>query len=93
MIKGHKTQHHEHDARLARIEGQVRGVRRMVNEGEYCIDIIHQIEAVRSALRSVSSRILEKHLSHCVADAMRGENKEEAEQKICEILKIIDLRK
>ena len=66
---GHKTRHDENQARLARIEGQVRGVKRMIDEGAYCVDILTQIHAVQSALGAVKQRIMHKHLDHCVADA------------------------
>ncbi len=56
-------------ARLKRIEGQARGIHRMINEDKYCIDIITQISAVTSALENVSLAILEDHISHCVAGA------------------------
>jgi DNA-binding FrmR family transcriptional regulator len=56
-------------ARLRRIEGQVRGIHRMVEEDEYCIDILTQISAASSALKKVSLALLEDHLRHCVADA------------------------
>lgn len=64
-----KTTHRECLPRLAKIEGQVKGVIRMIESEEYCIDIITQIEAARSALQSVSKVILEKHIRHCVTDA------------------------
>ncbi|MCF7850013.1 MAG: metal-sensitive transcriptional regulator [Kiritimatiellales bacterium] len=69
-MKGHTTTHLEHINRLSRIEGQIKGVKRMIDKGEYCIDIITQVQAARSALQSVSKLILEKHLKHCVVDAM-----------------------
>ena len=73
-MKGHATTHAENKARLARIEGQVRAVGRMIDDGEYCIDIITQIQAARSALQSVSKRILEKHVKHFVSGAMAAKN-------------------
>jgi CsoR family transcriptional regulator, copper-sensing transcriptional repressor len=86
------TQGTRHDAdldRLARIEGQVRGVRRMVEEGAYCIDILRQVQAARAALQSVSRRILRRHLEHCVADALSAGAAEEAEVKIEELMDVI----
>ena len=56
--------------RLRRIEGQVRGLQRMVDEDKYCIDILTQISAVTRALESVALGLLDQHLSHCVADAI-----------------------
>jgi len=56
--------------RLARIEGQVRGVARMVDEGRYCVDILDQVSAITKALQQVSLGLLHDHLGHCVADAV-----------------------
>lgn len=58
-------------ARLRRIEGQVRGIANMVEEDRYCVDVLTQIAAVQSALRSVGKELLRHHLKHCVADAAR----------------------
>ena len=58
--------------RLRRIEGQVRGLQRMVDEDVYCIDILTQVSAVKSALQSVSVGLVEDHLGHCVQDAVAG---------------------
>ena len=59
-------------ARLNRIEGQVRGIRQMTENGEYCIDILTQISAADSALKSVALLLLDDHLHHCVANAAGG---------------------
>ena len=78
--------HQDKDAylkRLRRIEGQVRGLQRMVDEDKYCIDILTQISAVTSALESVALGLLEQHLSHCVAEAI-AEGGEVATAKIKE---------
>lgn len=88
-MKGHPATHHENSARLSRIEGQVRGVKRMIDEGAYCIDIITQIQAARAALQSVSKNVLEKHLKHCVVAALEKQDEAEIDQKIEEILKTI----
>ncbi|MBL7115396.1 MAG: metal-sensitive transcriptional regulator [Kiritimatiellae bacterium] len=88
-MKKHKTTHEENLARLARIEGQVRGLQRMIDEGKYCIDIITQIQAVRAALQSVSEKILHKHMDHCVADAFRGRSRKEASIKMDEVFDIL----
>ncbi len=66
---------HEKDAyrrRLRRIEGQVRGLQRMVEEEQYCIDILTQVSSVTSALQSVALGLLDEHLNHCVVDAARA---------------------
>jgi DNA-binding FrmR family transcriptional regulator len=88
-MKGHTTTHLENKTRLARIEGQVRAVNRMIDEGEYCIDIITQIQAARSALQSVSKNILEKHLKHCVSAALEEHDEVNIEQKLEEIMTVI----
>ena len=87
-MKGHTTTHQENKARLARIGGQVRAVSRMI-DGEYCIDIITQIQAARSALQSVSKAILEKHLKHCVADALEESSAAAIDEKLQEIMTVI----
>ncbi|MBT8042567.1 MAG: metal-sensitive transcriptional regulator [Pontiella sp.] len=88
-MKGHTTTHTENTARLSRIEGQVKGVKRMIDEGEYCIDIINQIQAARSALQSVSKNILEKHLKHCVAHALEAQDESAIDEKLEEIMTVI----
>lgn len=59
-------------ARLSRLEGQVRGIHRMVDEERYCIDILTQVNAVKAALDKVAIALLDDHVQHCVADAMRA---------------------
>ncbi len=88
-MKGHATTHAENKTRLARVEGQVRAVGRMIDDGEYCIDIVTQIQAARSALQSVSKIILEKHLKHCVAAALEAHDEADIDQKLAEIMVVI----
>ena len=73
--------------RLSRIEGQVRGITRMVEEGEYCVDILNQISAVRSALASVGQILLEGHIRGCVADAIKDDGGEESIEELLQIIK------
>ncbi|WP_041316211.1 metal-sensitive transcriptional regulator [Hyphomicrobium nitrativorans] len=75
--------------RLNRIEGQVRGLARMVEEDRYCIDIVTQVAAVRAALRRVEEDVLRDHISHCVAHAMASGDKAEQEQKIAELMDVL----
>ncbi len=70
-------------ARLRRIEGQVRGLERMVDEDAYCIDVLTQISAVTRALRGVALELLDDHLSHCVRDALAGPGVD-ADEKLAE---------
>lgn len=88
-MKNHTTTHTENLVRLSRIEGQVKGVKRMIGDGEYCIDIVNQIQAARSALQSISKKILEKHLKHCVANALEQRDEADIDQKLEEIMAVI----
>ena len=72
--------------RLHRIEGQVRGLEKMVEEDRYCIDVITQISAVSTALESLAFRILDQHVQHCVADALASGDEEAAAEKSRELL-------
>lgn len=87
--KPHTTTHDETLARIRRIAGQVQGVQRMVEERKYCIDIITQIQAARSALRAVELQILQKHMSHCVSDAFASGSPKEAGEKMAELLRVM----
>ena len=87
--KPRPTTHEETLSRLRRIAGQVQGVQRMVEEKKYCIDIITQIQAARSALRAVELKILEKHLTHCVNDAFTSGSVRDADEKMAELLQIL----
>ncbi len=80
-------------ARLGRIEGQVRGVARMVDEDRYCIDVINQVRAVRAALDKVEQEILHDHLQHCVADAFHGGSERDRQTKIAELIEVLDRRR
>ena len=72
--------------RLHRIEGQVRGLERMVDEDRYCIDILTQISAVNTALESLAFKLLDDHVNHCVADALASGDPKEASRKSQELL-------
>ena len=72
--------------RLHRIEGQVRGIERMVDEDRYCIDILTQVAAVRTALESLSFEVLEDHVNHCVRDALTAGDEQVATTKSNELL-------
>lgn len=75
--------------RLSRIEGQVRGLSRMVDEDRYCIDIVTQIAAVRAALRRLEEEILRDHIGHCVERAVASGSKAEQRQKIEELMSVV----
>jgi CsoR family transcriptional regulator, copper-sensing transcriptional repressor len=75
--------------RLGRIEGQVRGLARMVEDDRYCIDIVTQISAVRAALRRVEEEILREHVAHCVEHAIRSGDKDDQRQKVAELMDVM----
>lgn len=75
--------------RLSRIEGQVRGLARMVDEDRYCIDVVTQISAVRAALRRAEEEILRDHVAHCVEHAIASGDKKDQRQKIAEIMDVL----
>jgi CsoR family transcriptional regulator, copper-sensing transcriptional repressor len=75
--------------RLHRIEGQVRGLERMVEEDRYCIDVLTQISAVSTALESLALRILDDHVEHCVADALASGDHAAAQEKSRELLEAV----
>jgi DNA-binding FrmR family transcriptional regulator len=84
--------HDQKDAlvkRLHRIEGQVRGIERMVAEDRYCIDILTQIGAVTTALESLGFRILDEHVKHCVAGALASGDAAESDEKAAELLEAV----
>jgi DNA-binding FrmR family transcriptional regulator len=82
-MRGYTHNKDDHQRRLRRIEGQIRGLQRMVDNDEYCIDVLTQISAATSALQAVSVSLLDEHLRHCVSDAI-AEGGTTAEQKIKE---------
>ena len=73
MMRGYAADKDRLQARLRRIEGQVRGLQRLIDEDTYCIDVLTQISAVNAALRGVSVLLLDDHLRHCVRDAVGSE--------------------
>ncbi|GLK69229.1 metal-sensitive transcriptional regulator [Hansschlegelia plantiphila] len=75
--------------RLSRIEGQVRGIARMLDEDRYCIDVLTQISAVRAALKRVEEEILKDHVGHCVENAIRSGDKDEQRQKVAELVDVL----
>ena len=75
--------------RLGRVEGQVRGVARMVEEDRYCIDVITQISAIRAALKRVEEEVLKDHVAHCVEHAIVSGKKDEQRKKIAELMEVL----
>ena len=92
-MHGYTADKDQYLARLRRVEGQVRGLQRMVEDDKYCIDVLTQVSAVTSALQSVALGLLEDHLGHCVAQAtaeggdLAAEKVREASQAIARLVK------
>jgi CsoR family transcriptional regulator, copper-sensing transcriptional repressor len=80
-------------ARLNRIEGQVRGITRMIEEGRYCIDVLTQINAARAALAKVESEMLKTHLSHCVESAIVSGDADDQRAKARELIELLERRR
>jgi DNA-binding FrmR family transcriptional regulator len=76
--------------RLQRIEGQVRGLARMVEEDRYCIDVVTQIAAVSAALRAAEDEILRDHVAHCIEHAIASGNKSEQRHKVAELMDVLN---
>lgn len=76
--------------RLKSIEGHVHGIERMAEDGEYCIDILRQIQAVQAALDKVGTMILSNHLNTCVTTAIRGDDPDERERVLSEVVEVFD---
>ena len=89
MIKENPS-HDSNLVALRRIEGQIRGVQRMIEDRKYCIDILNQICAVKGALAKVEERILKRHFEHCVTEAVQGTSEKDKQTKLDEILKLIN---
>jgi DNA-binding FrmR family transcriptional regulator len=83
---GYLPQKEDLQKRLARIEGQVRGIARMVDEERYCIDILTQLAAVQTALEAVGLKVLDEHVRHCVTRALTSGDRAEAHVKADELL-------
>ena len=77
------------EVRLNRITGQLNGVKRMVDENRYCVDILTETAAVTAAIRTVEGLIMENHLNTCVADAMRSQDPQEQREKVDEVMAVI----
>jgi len=84
-----KTVHQEQLPALKRIEGQVKGIQRMIDDKRYCVDIITQIHSIVGALYRVENNIFRKHIDGCVVHALKGKSESEKEKKIDEIIGLI----
>lgn len=83
------TVHQEQLAFLKKIEGQVRGVQKMIEDRRYCVDIITQIHSIVGALHRVEDEIFRKHIDGCVVNALKGKSESEKQKKINEVIELI----
>lgn len=86
------TDHTEDLTRLRRIRGQIEGVERMIEDGRYCLDIVTQMRSIMAALKSAEGLVMERHVRHCVKDAIDAKDPRASEQKINELLTIFQKR-
>lgn len=77
------------DRRLARIEGQIRGLRKMIAEDRYCVDVLQQVASVHEALRGVGKLMMQKYLENCATEGIRSDDPEERQETYDELLKVI----
>jgi DNA-binding FrmR family transcriptional regulator len=80
-------------ARLNRIEGQVRGITRMIEDGRYCIDVLTQLNAARAALAKVESEMLKSHLNHCIEGAISSGDADDQRAKARELIELLERRR
>lgn len=90
MSRGYTMAKDDYLKRLRRIEGQVRGIARMIDEDTYCIDVLTQLSAATRALQSVGIGLLEEHVNHCVMNAARQGDEEATREKVAEATRAIE---
>ena len=89
-MRGYDINKDDYLKRLARIEGQVRGLQRMISEDKYCIDVLTQVNAVSSALKGVAVGLLDEHVRHCVREAAEAGDQRSADQMVTEATQAIE---
>lgn len=77
---------------LSRIEGQVKGIKRMIENRRYCVDILTQLKAVKAAIHKVEQDVLKKHMQHCLKNAVKANDEREIQEKIDELMKLLSKR-
>jgi DNA-binding FrmR family transcriptional regulator len=89
-MPGYEMNKQDYLARLRRVEGQVRGLQRLIEEDTYCIDVLTQVSAATKALQSVAVGLVDEHLRHCVRDAVTGDDPAHADRMVTEASKAIE---
>jgi CsoR family transcriptional regulator, copper-sensing transcriptional repressor len=92
IVPHENPSHQEELIRLKRIRGQIDGIERMIQDKRYCMDIVTQIRSIMAALRSTEGLIMERHVRHCVKDAINSRDERVSEEKISELLEIFQKR-
>ncbi len=87
-MRGYSITKDDYQKRLRRIEGQVRGLQRMIDEDTYCVDVMKQTYAIRRAIEKMEAKMLEGHLHHCVMDAVRDGRSEESFSELIELYRV-----
>ncbi len=88
-MEANKTTHEEQIVYLKKIEGQVRGIQKMIEEKRYCVDILTQLHSIKGAIERVEEKIFKKHLEGCVCPAMESKSEIEKKEKIDEVLDLV----
>ena len=84
------TAHNEQLVPLKRIEGQIRGIQKMIETERYCVDILTQLHSIVGAILSIENKVLRKHLEGCVANALKGKSEIEKHKKLDEVISLVD---
>jgi DNA-binding FrmR family transcriptional regulator len=84
--------HHDQLPGLNRIEGQIRGIKKMIENQRYCVDILTQLKAVKAALHRVEQQVLKTHMQHCLMHAVTSEDQKEIQEKIDELMQLLSKR-
>ncbi len=92
MQKDRKARRSSSLKRLSRIEGQVRGLQKMIEEDRYCVDILTQVKAVTAALKRVEGELLKDHVDHCLAAAIASDDVKAREEKVAELVDLLSKR-
>jgi DNA-binding FrmR family transcriptional regulator len=85
-------QHKEQLPSLNRIEGQIKGIKKMIEDSRYCVEILTQLKAVKAAVHKVEQEVLKTHLNHCIRQAMASNNEDDIQKKIDELMQLFSKR-
>ena len=92
-MKAKNSKHHEQLVALKKIEGQIRGMEKMIEDGRYCVQILNQLHAVVGALLTVENKMIKRHIETCVVDALKGKSGERRKKTIDEVLYLLNRKR